>query len=154
MKTLGCVVFIILLWTSCTPYTQFVQVHPRTDVPPGSKEIIVYAPLPELLAVLKEEGIMYNYKEGGVETEEIMIDEGTRARFSIYEYTDALKLVPYWGITDKVRQNIALWAGYGAASTYSNELTRVVYNKSETRPKTVFDYAAQIALKAGDVEFK
>jgi hypothetical protein len=143
-----------MIFGSCTPYQSFVTVNPRTDIPEGSKEILIKADLDELLDTLKKEGILFTIFEGGAETEEIMIDEGTRAKFKMYALEEGTKVVPYWGITGAVRQQAAIWAGYNAASMLDDQLVRVVYKKSETRPKKVFDYAANISLRVGRIQYR
>jgi hypothetical protein len=146
----------VIMWlSSCTTYQSFVDVQARNDVPEGSKEILVQGSIETILQVLKAENILYTVNESGAQTEEIMLDEGTRARLNIYEFEGGMiKIVPYWGVTDAVRSEVAMWAGQAQAAAMTNELKRVIYKRSDTRPKKVFDYAVNIATKTGIPSFK
>ena len=51
----------------------------------------------------------------------------------------------YWGITQKVKSQIVVWAGAAAASAYDvHAWDMVIYDKDKARPKKVFEYAVQI----------
>lgn len=151
--TMKKLLFFILFLPGCT-YKTYITVLPRMDVPSGSKEFVVYAPMDSLLNRLKAHSILYNFNESGVQTEEFLIDEGTRARINLYPMEDAVKVVPFWGITDRVRSDMAIAVGYATASTYSNELKRVTYRKSEARPKMAFDYSVQVFDKTGKIIYR
>ena len=148
MKTIP--LFLLILFFACVPYKSFITVTPRNDVPKGATEIHVEVPMEVFLDALKTNGILYTVNESGAMTEEFMIDEGTRAKFTITEFDGTLRIIPYWGITDAVRQQQMLWAGV----TTGYEMTRVVYHPQETRPKQVYDYAVQIASTVGQVRYK
>ena len=150
-------VFFILLvscgLSSCTMQT-FVTVVPRSDVPRGAKEFTVTATEDQVLSALRSEQIMFNKIEGGYRTEEILLDEGTKAVYAVHVYEQGIKVVPYWGITDKVRNQIMLVAGYSHSQYASQELQRVIYRPAELRPKMVFDYGVQVFSKAGRCAYK
>jgi hypothetical protein len=140
----------LILVVACVPYQSFIAVTPRNDVPKGAVEIHLQAPMEDFLNALKSNGILYTVNESGAMTEEFLIDEGTRGKFTVADFDGTLRIIPLWGITDAVRQQQQIWAGM----TTGSELTRVIYNTSETRPKQVFDYAVQIASTVGRVTYK
>ena len=131
----------------CTVYKPFVQVEAYSNVPVGSKEIIFEGTIDSMKTVFKKNGILYNVKENGLETEEILIDEGTRAKYQVIEYEgNILKIIPFWGITDKVKSQMVLWAGADAASAYSTDTwNRVNYKSSNGRAERVFHYGIHLA---------
>lgn len=131
--------------TGCTTYKSFVTVTSRDDIPEGTKEFLVNKSLSELKAKLKAETIPYNTTEWGIATHEVMIDEGTRAVYNLYELdSTSVKVVPYWGYTDKVISEAQLWGGTAATNSMSDEMKRVMYKRRELRPKSVFDYGVQL----------
>lgn len=140
----------LLLFVSCVSYKSFIAVTPRSDVPKGATEVHVESSMEDFLNALKNNGILYSVNESGAMTEEFMIDEGTRAKFTVADFNGTLHIIPYWGITDAVREQQQLWTGM--SSGY--EMTRVVYRPQEKRPKQVFDYAVQIASTVGRVSYK
>lgn len=145
---------MLLLMQSCVMQS-FIQVVPRTDVPNGSKEILVWGGSLDACAdVLKKNGILYNRTESGLQTEDFMIDEGTRARFTLQQFDGSVRVIPYWGITDKVRNQMMMVTGYSHSQYASNEMQRVIYKPMEKRPKMVFDYAAQVFVEAGTLLYK
>lgn len=140
---------IIAFMSSCYSYKSFVTVNSRTDVPDGSTEFIIAAPIAEIKDSLRSHFIAFDMHDQALETQEVLLDEGTRARYNIYTLDSTLvKVVPYWGYTDKVKQETAVWVGYNAASSMSNEMTRVIYKHDAGRPKSVFDYGVQILSRA------
>jgi hypothetical protein len=151
-------IFPLLIFTliSCMTYKSFVQVNVY-EVTKGSTEIVFQGTIDSMKAVFRKNGILYNVKENGLETEEILIDEGTRAKYQVIEYEDnVLKMVPFWGITDKVKMQITMWAGYVAASSYSTESwDRVIYDTYTSRPAKVFHYGIQLAKQVNpDLTYK
>jgi hypothetical protein len=147
---------LIVISSGCYTYQNFVEVPPRTDIPNGTTEFFVATDIPSIQNSLRVNTIAYTENEVGIETQEIILDEGTRAKYSVYQIdTILVKVVPFWGYTDRVKSEVAVWAGYAAASTMSNEMTRIVYKKtSESRPKKVFDYGVYLFEKAGTVTYK
>lgn len=136
---------LALMLGSCTSYQSFVTVNDRTDVPEGAKEIIVKQSISTAIDSLKSNYIAYNIDDWGIETHEILLDEGTRAAYKVYPLdSTGFKVVPYWGYTDKVISQAALWGGSTATASMSHEMTRVIYKKESLRPKRVFDYAIQL----------
>jgi|GEM_PF-1600914 len=149
--------FALIGVSSCYTYQSFVTVKSRTDVPEGSTEYIISAPLDEIKDSLRANYIAFDLHDQAVITQEVLLDEGTRARYEIYSLDSALiKVVPYWGYTDKVKSETAVWLGYAAASTMSTEMTRVIYKKDAARPKRVFDYGVQILSRrnSANIVFK
>jgi len=144
------IISFVALFAACTSYKTFIQVTPQTGVPKGSSEVVCTAGIDQFKEVLKANNIMYKAADdgGGIETEEFMIDEGTRAKFKVYVFDDKLKIVPYWGITQKVKSEMTVWVGYAAASAYDvNALDRAIYDNNTSRPGKVFCYACQLAKK-------
>lgn len=136
---------LLLLLSACTTYKPYVTVTDQTDIPEGSKEFIVNDGIESVKASLKENTIAYVQNDLGLETEEILLDEGTRAIYKVYVLDSAaVKIVPFWGFTDKVIAEAQLWGGTAAASTMSHEMKRVIYKRKELRPKKVFDYGVQL----------
>ena len=154
MKPLNILVITIFLGFSGCTMQSFVTVIPRNDVPKGAKEFTVTATEDQLLSAMRSEQIMFNKVEGGYRTEEILLDEGTKAVYAVHVFEQGIKVVPYWGITDKVRNQIALVAGYNSTQYSTSEMQRVIYKPMETRPKMVFDYAVQVFSKAGRCTYK
>jgi hypothetical protein len=154
MKKLLFILFVLMV--SCTTYQTFVQVTPQGGIPDGCTEITCQATLDDFKSVLKTNSIMFKTADSGLETDEIIIDEGTRAKYKVYEFDGALKIVPYWGITQKVKSQMGVYAGAAAASAYDTEgWDRVIYNSGEKRPKRVYDYGWQLAkATGGQVNFK
>lgn len=150
MKKLIIVLAVMLMsGAGCTTYKPFIAVAPAT-IPYGSTEIIASGSIDDVKSVLQKNTIMFRESEGGLETEEILIDEGTRAMYKVYAYENNLKIVPYWGITQKVKSAMTVWAGYGAASAYStDDWERAVYEKGMngkmSRPGMVFSYGYELA---------
>jgi hypothetical protein len=147
MKKVMILVMVVstILFTGCFSYKSFISVTPAIDVANGSTEIIARGCLNDVKTVLKKNLIMYKEYEGGIETEEILIDEGTRAKYKIYQYDDMIKMISFWGITQAVKSQIIVFAGYSAASAYSTEgYTRVIYDRDVKRPARVFSYGYQL----------
>jgi hypothetical protein len=110
-------------------------------------------------AIFTKNSILFNVRENGVETEEILIDEGTRAKYQILKFENGnLKMIPFWGITDKVKAqaDIASRVISGHSSSLSTEgWDRVVYEKPDLRPSIVFNYGVQLAKQVNPtVTFK
>lgn len=145
---------LTLLISACVP-TAFVQVVPRSDVPQGATQIQLRETTPEKVKeALVRNHILFTSTDNGLHTEEFLIDDGTRAKFVVTEFEGVVQVVPYWGITDKVRNQMYMLAGVSAMNYASNELMRVVYKKAEKRPKMVFDYAAQVFSGTGLMAYK
>ena len=82
MKNLVLITLILLLITSCTSYREFVSVQTRNNIPDGTQSIILTDENIETVKeAFKSKGIMIKSLEGGFETEEILLDEGTRAMY-------------------------------------------------------------------------
>lgn len=149
-----------LLLQACATYTPYIQVNSLNGVPRGAKEMISKCNINALRETLKKQNIFIrNVIEGqGFETDEILIDKGTRAMYKVYDIGEGkIKVVPYWGITQAVKTNVALIAGTAAASGYeTDDWYRVEYNQDAARPKTVFDYGYQLLKDAGaeDINFQ
>ena len=83
--------------------------------------------------------------EGGFKTDEILLDEGTRAMYKVNQFDNQVRITAFWGITQKVKSQMIIWVGADMASAYDvNAWDQVIYDKNEPRPKRVFDYAVQI----------
>jgi hypothetical protein len=67
-------------------YQEFVSVAPSNQIPQGTKYIIVTENLDSVKNAFKNKGIMIKSMEGGFETEELLLDEGTRAMYKIHEF--------------------------------------------------------------------
>jgi hypothetical protein len=160
-STILITITIALLLTSCYTYKTFIAVENSVDVPNGSKEILFKGNVQDFLTVLTNENILYTKLENGYETSEILLDEGTRAKYRIFQQNDSIvKIIPFWGYTAKVNSQIAgmqqALVGYSTVNGYdANEWTRVLYKKNEARPKSVFDYGIQLAKKiTGDIKYQ
>lgn len=144
--------FFLLFIMGCSTYKSFITVAPRADVPDGAKEFIVYAPMMAIKDSLKASMIGYIPNEAGLNTEQIMIDEGTKAEYRIYTIDSAsVKVVPYWGYTEKVASEVRIWTG---VRVNTEEMKRIIYSKDAGRPKKVFDYGVQVFGKAGKVAYE
>ena len=146
---------IILLFSSCIPtYKAFVTVQPLNNVPRGAMDFVVMASEDRVKDALQSNTIMFVVVDGGLQTEEILIDEATRARFNVYRVDGGFKVVPYWGITDRVKADMTTLVGYGMASTLStNDWKRVIYEPTRVRSKMVFDYAVGVFKTVGEIKF-
>lgn len=102
--------------TSCAPQVYIQVQEPAFPIPDGSTAFTCSIPMDQILTALKKNTIAYTKNEIGYVTESFNIDDGTVARFNIYENDGTIKVVPYWGITDKVRNQIAFATGMGGAS--------------------------------------
>jgi hypothetical protein len=152
---------LVLSLTSCFTYKSYIAVENCGIVPQGSKEILFKGDINNFLSILSNENILYNKLENGYETSEILIDEGTRAKYRIFRQTDGtVKIIPYWGITAKVNSQIAgmqhALVGYSTVNSNSAmDWDRVSYKKDEKRPKMVFDYGVQLIQKiTPDIKFQ
>jgi hypothetical protein len=153
------VVLISFLLNSCYSYQSFVTVEDSNAVPKGSKEIVCNANINIFLSELTKESILYTKFENGYETSEILLDEGTRAKYKILSVDSTIIIMPFWAITEKVAGNIAtaqiLIAGYSSYRYDANNWSRVIYDVDAKRPKRVFDYGVQLAKKVtNDISYK
>ena len=65
--------------------------------------------------------------------------------YKVHEFDNQIRITAFWGITQKVKSQMTVWAGADAASAYEIDTwDRVIYENKSTRPKKVFDYAIQI----------
>ena len=131
-------------------YKTFIPVENRQDIPNGTQYIIVNADEEQVKQTFINKGIMVNTLEGGFETEELLIDEGTRAKYRVHIFDNQIRISSYWGITQQVKSTMTVWAGYAAASAYdTHSFNQVIYREEAKRPKRVFDYAVQIIESSG-----
>ena len=138
--------FVSLLFiTSCVTYKELASVQNKTDIPQGTQAIIVTGDLEKVKEAFKNKGILLESMEGGFKTDGILLDEGTRAMYKANEFDNQIKITAFWGITQKVKSQMVVWAGASASSAYDvNAWDQVIYDKDSKRPKKVFDYAVQI----------
>jgi hypothetical protein len=131
----------MILISSCVAYKPFITITPEI-IPYGSTDILGVATLNTVKEILKKNTILYKEFDGGIETEEILIDKGTRAKYKFYIYNgNNLKVQSFWGITDAVKSQMIIWAGSNAVSAYSTESwDRATYEKGTNRPNMVFIY--------------
>jgi len=145
MKKLVLFILSFTLIFSCTTYKEFVSVQSPAKIPDGTQDIILTESIETVKQAFKNKGIMIKSMEGGFETEEIMLDEGTRAMYKVHEFDDQVRITAFWGITQKVKSQMIVWAGAAAASAYDvHAWDKVIYDNNTKRPKRVFDYAVQI----------
>jgi hypothetical protein len=139
---------LIATLVSCSVYKPYIQVQ-SFEIPKGCKEIVFQGTLDSMKAVFTKNGILYNVKENGLETEEILIDEGTRAKYQILKFDGGnLKMIPFWGITDKVKAQIDMSSRIisGHSSSVSTESwDRAIYEGPDLRPSIVYNYGVQLA---------
>lgn len=69
----------------------------------GVISIIVTGDLEAVKSAFNNSGIMLQSKEGGFETEEILLDEGTRAMYKAHDFDNQVKITAFWGITQKAK---------------------------------------------------
>ena len=142
-----------IMLSSCTTYKELVTVQNRTNIPDGTKDIILTEDLETVKAAFINSGIMVQSKEGGFETEEMLLDEGTRAKYKAHVFDNQIRVTAFWGITQKVKGEITAWAGQAAASAYDvKAVDQVIYDNKATRSKKVFDYAVQV-LEANNLQY-
>jgi len=145
MKKIILTSLTVLMLTSCAAYKQYIYVQERNNIPEGTQSILLTENIETVKKAFTDKGIMVRSMEGGFETEEILLDEGTRAMYKIHEFDDQIRITAFWGITQKVKSTMIVWAGYEAASAYDvHAWNKVVYEKRSFRSKKVFDYAIQI----------
>jgi hypothetical protein len=133
---------------SCTTYKPLVNVSSRSDVPNNTQAIVINETIDKVKEAFKKNGLMIQSLEGGFKTEEILLDEGTRAMYKVNQFDTELRLTAFWGITQKVKSQIIVWAGAEAASAYDvSAWDQVIYDRKDLRPKAVFDYAVQILVE-------
>jgi len=145
MKTITRIAVAILTITSCVTYKPLTSVQNRNDIPKGTQAIIVTGEIKKVKEAFKNKGIMLQSLEGGFKTDEILLDEGTRAMYKANEFDNQIKILAYWGITQKAKSQMIFWSGADVASAYDvNAWDQVIYRKNDKRPKMVFDYAVQI----------
>jgi len=153
MKKLILVILTLLFIHSCTTYKEFVTIQPKNNIPNGTQYIILNENLETVKQAFKNKGIMIKSMEGGFETEEILLDEGTRAMYKAHEFDEQVRITAFWGITQKVKSQIIVWAGAAAASAYDvHAWDQVIYDKDAIRPKKVFDYAVQI-IETNNIQY-
>jgi len=145
MKNSILITLIFLFFSSCTTYKEFVSVQYRNNIPDGTQDIILTDNIDKVKEAFKNKGIMLKSMEGGFETEEILLDEGTRAMYKAHEFDNQIRITAFWGITQKVKSQMTVWAGHDAASAYDvHAWDKVIYDNKSKRPKRVFDYVVQI----------
>lgn len=153
MKNLILTILTLLFIPSCTTYSDIVTVQPKNNVPNDTKYIVLNEDIETVKQAFKNKGIMIKSMDGGFETEEILLDEGTRAMYKVHEFDDQVRVSAFWGITQKVKSQMIVWAGAAAASAYDiTSLDQVIYDKDIKRPKRVFDYAVQI-IEANNLKY-
>lgn len=143
------VMFLLLL--SCYSYEEYIKVQEQRGIPEGSSEIIVQNDIETVKNAFKNSQMLITEVEGGYKTEKTLLDEGTRAMYKLYEYEGATKVVPYWGITDKVKRQMAA-ISYEMANLSDTKMKRLTYDRDKGRTKKVFDYAVQI-LKEANLDY-
>jgi hypothetical protein len=154
MKNLLLIILTFLLISSCTTYREFITVQAKNNIPDGTQDIILSENIETVKEAFKNKGIMLKTMEGGFETEELLLDEGTRAMYKVHEFDDQIRVTAFWGITSKVKSQMIVWAGYAASSAYDvHSWDKVIYENGSTRPKKVFDYVIQI-LEASDLQYR
>jgi hypothetical protein len=139
---------------SCTVYKPYVSVQPQAEIPAGSTEVIFTGTLDQVKSAFAQNNIFVKSIEDnqGLETEETLLDKGTRAKYKIYDMGEGrLKMVPFYGITAAVKSTMVMWVGYAAASAYdTSEWFRCEYvTATNSRAKMVFDYGVQILKSSG-----
>lgn len=149
----------MVLFSGCLAPQTFITVTPRTDIPNGAREILIReSSADQIKQALNANSILYTTSENGLQTEDFLIDDCTRAKFVVTEYDGVIKVIPYWGITDKVRNQIQFSTimATGMTNPYAptDQMQRVIYKKTETRPKMVFDYALQVFAGTGMIQYK
>ncbi len=127
---------IATLFYSCTTYKEFVKVQTKNNIPNGTQYIILNDDIGTIKQAFKNKGIMIKSMEGGFKTEEMLLDEGTRAMYKAHEFDEQIRVTAFWGITQKVKSQIIVWAGSAAASAYDvHAWDQVIYDKNKERPK-------------------
>ncbi|MEK0337107.1 MAG: hypothetical protein QQN41_06700 [Nitrosopumilus sp.] len=153
MKNLILTILTFLFISSCTTYKEFVSVQARNNIPDGTQDIILTENIETVKEAFKNKGIMIKSMEGGFETEEILLDEGTRAMYKAHEFDDQIRITAFSGITQKVKSQMIVWAGHDAASAYDvHAWDKVIYDNRSARPKRVFDYVIQI-IEATNLQY-
>lgn len=136
------------LWIlgGCGSYESFVNYRPVDYIPNGVKQLNATATIEQMGQAFQGKNIFYQERAGGLITDVILLDQGTRAQYQVFSQDNGQVVIKcFWGITEKVAADIAAFAGPGQAAAYSNQgLNQVVYKKGEKRPKFVFDYMANI----------
>ncbi len=150
MKKISLIIILTAILASCTGYKEFVQVQPRNYIPDGTMYLFVNADLETVQQAFNHAGIMTKSMDGGFETEGMLLDEGTRAMYKVHAFDDQVRVSSFYGITQKVKSSMVVYAGAAAASAYDvNAWDQVVYDKRMSRSKRVFDYSIQIIETAG-----
>jgi hypothetical protein len=157
MKALTSILFVLLMAVSlngCIVYTPYVTIQPQDGIPAGSTEVTFNGTLDQVRAAFTQNNIFVKSIEDnqGLETEETLLDKGTRAKYKIYDMGGGrLKMVPYYGITAAVKSTMVAWVGYAAASAYdTSEWFRCEYTTAvKARPNMVFNYGVQIIKSSG-----
>lgn len=150
MKSNLLIILSFLFMCSCSTYKSFVPVKAKADIPDGVQYIVLNETLDSVKNAFKNKGILIKSMEGGFETEEILLDEGTRAKYKAHAFDNQVRISAFWGITQKVKSQITVWAGADAASAYDvNAWDKVLYDNKSARPKLVFDYAVEIIESNG-----
>jgi hypothetical protein len=153
MKNLLLVILALVFISSCASYKEFVSIQTKNNIPDGTQSIILTENIDTVKQAFKNKGIMIKSMEGGFETEELLLDEGTRAMYKVHEYDSQIRITAFWGITQKVKSQMTVWAGMAAASAYDVQAwDRVIYENKSSRPKRVFDYAIQI-IEANNLKY-
>lgn len=144
------VFLVFFMSTGCTTYRDLVTVTPRNDVPEGSTAIIVSAKIDEVKKMFIDNGVMLRTLEGGIETESVQLDEGTRAMFKAHDFDESVRITAFWGITQKAKRDIQLSLGDQAADQFDvNAWEQVIYKRNALRPKKVFDFGLNMVTRSG-----
>ena len=147
-------IILLLFVSSCFPMKEFISVQNQNNIPNGTQDIILTESIETVKEAFKSKGIMLKSMEGGFETEELLIDEGTRAMYKVHEFDNQIRITAFWGMTSKVKSQMVVWAGYAASSAFDvHSWDKVIYDNKELRPKRVFDYSVQI-IEASNLQYK
>jgi len=145
MNRLAIILLALLFSEACTTYKEFIKVQPNSSIPESTQFVVVTSSMEDVKDMFRNNGILIKTMGGGFITDEILLDEGTRAMYKAVQFDGQVQLSAYWGITQKVKSEMVVWAGQSAASAYDvNAWTKVLYNKASWRPKKVFDYLVQV----------
>lgn len=135
------IVLTVAILSGCTTYKKFVEVKDVKHIPNGVTKLFAETDLKCMEQLFVDANIKYEDISNGISTQIFQIDEGTRAYYDVFEKNNIVEIHCYWGITEMVNSQVAAWAGTGQAVALSSmEMKRLVYKKSETRPKIVMDY--------------
>lgn len=135
-------IVIVLQLTSCFSNKVFIPVKPQTNISAGAKYVIVNSNEQDVKSAFNNKGILTKTYDGGFETESIIINENLRVMYKAHVFDNQVRISSFWGLTQRGKTQASTFVDMKDYNVDSWE--QVIYTKTNSGPKTAFDYAVEI----------